>query len=91
MASYTVELHNSKILAKNHELVNGHDLGFLLDLLKSGVIAGRVAHPAVVIKYGTQVLLIVLTDLLVALLLHHRPAALSKLVFLLLAHLPRGV
>lgn len=60
---HPIEFGHTEILAEYHEFVDVHDCGLVLDLLESGVIAGRVTHTAVMLEYGEQVLPIIFGDL----------------------------
>ena len=59
-----VQFGDFEILGEHHELVDGHDGGFVHDLLEGWVLAGRVAGLAVVVEDDSQVVLVLAGEVL---------------------------
>lgn len=52
------DLLQLEILTKKHELVDSHDCGFMLDLLKSWVLSSGVTGLAIVFEDNSQVIFV---------------------------------
>lgn len=52
------DLLQLEILTKKHELINSHDCGFMLDLLKSWILSSGVTGLTIVLEDDSEIIFI---------------------------------